>query len=209
MNYSLVNVEDWCRKEQFHFFKTFDEPFTGVVVEVNVTKAYKHAKSKNVSFFQWYLHKCVTAANQTEAFRLRIVDEEVRKYDKIHASAVMLRSDGSFGFSNIPFDEEFTEFATSVRSEKQRIENNHQLFPPENPPNTLHISAMPWIKFTGLSHARKYHQGDTCPKISFGKMFSENDKLKMPVSIHVHHALVDGRDIGAFIELFEQRLQEN
>lgn len=31
----------------------------------------------------------------------------------------------------------------------------------------------------------------------------EKDKRTMPVSVHVHHALVDGSHIGLFIEVFQ------
>lgn len=206
MNYQLINLQTWHRREQYEFFRTFDEPFTGVVVEVNVSKLYPLAKEMNRSFFQMYLHRCLQAIKLTPALRLRIVEGEIRKYDEVHASAVIMRSDGSFGFSHIKYAENFGNFSEHVEVEKKRIEVDRSLFPPINLPNEVHFSAMSWIKFKGLSHARKYGTGDTCPKISVGKVYSNHGALLMPLSIHVHHALADGKDMADFIENYQHEL---
>jgi len=47
---------------------------------------------------------------------------------------------------------------------------------------------------------------DSVPKISFGKVIPIDNQMLMPVSIHVHHALVDGSDIGKFYERFQNHL---
>lgn len=63
---------------------------------------------------------------------------------------------------------------------------------------------MPWLDFTSVSHARHFKFEDSCPKISFGKMTGEGEDRIMPVSIHVHHALMDGYEVGLFVEEFQQ-----
>lgn len=206
MKYKVLDVEQWHRKEQYEFFRTFDEPFTGVMVDVNVTIAHQIHKEKNLSFFQIYLHKCLKAANATKAMRLRIVENEVREYDHLHASAVIMRSDKSFGFSHVQFNEDFMIFSANFEAEKARVEKDRALFPPNNSPNEVHCSAMPWIKFKGLSHARKFNSEDSSPKISFGKTFTDKNTLWMPLSVHVHHALADGLDMAEFINNYQNEL---
>jgi chloramphenicol O-acetyltransferase type A len=63
---------------------------------------------------------------------------------------------------------------------------------------------VPWIRFTSLSHARAFSFPDSIPKISFGKMVEEGGRQSMPMSIHVHHALMDGFHVGQYIDLFEE-----
>jgi chloramphenicol O-acetyltransferase type A len=70
--------------------------------------------------------------------------------------------------------------------------------------NVIRYSALPWIDFTALSHARMFAFRDSCPKISFGKMTKNDEIRSMPVSIHVHHALVDGIQLGQFIECYQK-----
>ena len=70
----------------------------------------------------------------------------------------------------------------------------------------VHITTIPWFSFTALSHPRHFKFRESIPKISFGKFFSENQKLLMPVAVHVHHALIDGYHVGQFFELFQEIL---
>jgi chloramphenicol O-acetyltransferase type A len=44
--------------------------------------------------------------------------------------------------------------------------------------------------------------------MSFGKMTESDGKLTMPVSVHVHHALIDGLHVGQYIDLFQQLMNE-
>jgi chloramphenicol O-acetyltransferase type A len=69
--------------------------------------------------------------------------------------------------------------------------------------NVIHFSAVPWLHFTAVSHARCFSFADSCPKITFGKIKVEDGKKIMPVAVHVHHALVDGYHVGLFIDKFQ------
>jgi chloramphenicol O-acetyltransferase type A len=68
--------------------------------------------------------------------------------------------------------------------------------------NLIHYSAIPWLDFTSISHARSFSFPDSCPKISFGKMTEIDGQKSMSVSIHVHHALVDGYHVGLYVDRF-------
>ena len=66
-----LNQTQWNRKEHFDFFNEFDEPYFGIVSEIDCTKAYQISKNKGQSFFAYYLHKSLLAVNQVEEFRLQ------------------------------------------------------------------------------------------------------------------------------------------
>ena len=80
--YKEVDINSWNRKEHFEFFSKFDEPFFGVVTEIDCTKAYKTVKEKKLSFFAFYLHNSLNAINQIDEFKTRIKDGSVVLYDK-------------------------------------------------------------------------------------------------------------------------------
>ena len=203
-----INTDTWHRKEIFDFFSGFDEPYFGVTSDVNVTKAYQSSKEKGVSFSVYYLHCTLIAINQVEALKFRILDAKPVKYKTIHGSATIDRHDGSFGFSFIDFEEDLHVFNVNFQKEAERIRTSTNLFPDRNGADCIHFSALPWIKFTSLSHARSYRIQDAVPKISFGKMTLENNVRTMPCSIHAHHAVVDGRDIGLFFDALQAALDK-
>ena len=203
---TLFNVETWPRKEHFHFFRQMNEPFFGVTVTIDCTKAYENAKAREASFFLYYLHKTLVAVNTVEAFKYRISNDQIFIYDRIDGSATISREDGSFGFSLIEYDKDFTVFSKKALVEMERIKNTPGLFTRAfDEDNLIHFSAIPWIDFTSLSHARNFSFPDSCPKISFGKMsISSGGKRTIPMSIHVHHGLMDGLHVGQFVDCFQE-----
>ncbi len=205
---TLLDLDNWPRKDHFHFFRKFDEPFFGATAIIDCTKAYAAAKSGGVTFFVYYLYKTLIAANAIEPFRYRISGESVFICDRIDASPTISREDGSFAFSLFEFHPDIKVFSKIAETEIERVRITPGLFTRSfDEDNIIHFSALPWIDFTSMSHARSYIIADSCPKISFGKMsVSENGKRTLPVSIHVHHGLMDGIHVGQFIDRLQREM---
>lgn len=207
---TLLDIENWPRKEHFHFFRKFEEPFFGITTEIDCAKAYQTSKLIGASFFIYYLHKTLLAVNSIESCRYRIENDQIFVYNRIDASATISREDGSFGFSLIEFHPEFSIFAETALTEIKRVRNTPGLFTRSfEADNLIHFSAIPWVNFTSLSHARSFTFPDSCPKISFGKMMiADNGKRTMQMSIHVHHGLMDGLHVGQLIDRFQEEMNK-
>lgn len=201
-----INLETWNRKEHFLFFKQMEEPFYGITTTIDCTKGYNESKQLGISFFTYYLHQTLMAVNAVENFRLRICNDEVFLHDSISASATVMREDKTFGFSFMEYSENMQDFAQIVTAEIDRIQSTTGIITTEYPENLIHFSALPWIDFTSLSHARSFTWPDSCPKISFGKLTDANGKKTIPVSVHVHHGLVDGYHVGLFLDKLQELL---
>jgi len=207
---TLLDLDNWNRKEHFLFFKQMQEPFFGVTVNIDCTKAYANSKTLNTSFFIYYLHKTLVAVNAFEAFRYRIENTHIYIYNRIDGSATVSRVDGTFGFSLMQYHSDYSIFEQTAMAEIERIQNTTGLFTREfKEDNLIHFSAIPWINFTSLSHARSMTYPDSCPKISFGKMvLSDDGKRVMPMSIHVHHGLMDAMHVGQFVDYFQEIMNQ-
>ena len=201
-----LDLNTWPRKEHFEFFSKFEEPFFGIVAHIDCTKAYETSKKNGVSFVIYYLHKTLSAVNAVENFRYRIENGEIFIYDRIDASATLTRDDNTFGFSLMPFSTDFETFEKTSKEEIERVRNTTGLFTRTfEADNLIHFSAVPWVDFTSLSHARSFTFPDSCPKISIGKMMiAEDGKRTMAVSVHVHHGLMDGFHVGEFFAKFQE-----
>ncbi|SDW04786.1 chloramphenicol acetyltransferase [Flavobacterium degerlachei] len=207
---ALLDIEKWPRKEHFHFFKQFEEPFFGATVEIDCTRAYENSKKLDSSFFIYYLHKTLVAVNSIESFRYRISADTIEIHNRIDASATIGRADGTFGFSLIEYNLNFDIFKATALAEIARIQNTTGIFTRTfESDNMIHFSAIPWLNFTSLSHARSYTFPDSCPKISFGKMMvAETGKRTMSMSVHVHHGLMDGMQLGQFVDCFQEIMNQ-
>lgn len=205
---TLVNKSNWIRAEHYRFFSTFEEPFFGVTVRMDVTKAYQAAHKKQHSFFLYYLYRALKTANEIENFRYRIIDGEVYLFSRTHASTTVDRPDGTFGFAYIRFNDSEQSFYKEAKEELEKTRKLRTLNTAVSGENYLHFSALPWLDFTSLSHARSFRFNDSSPKISFGKMTDHNGIKTMAVSVHGHHGLIDGIHIGHFVSRFQELLNE-
>ncbi|TPG36354.1 chloramphenicol acetyltransferase [Flavobacterium pectinovorum] len=203
---TLLDLENWNRKEHFAHFNRMEEPFFGATVEIDCTKAYQTAKDLKAAFFIYYLHKTLVAVNSIENFRYRIAKDKIYINDRIDASATIGREDGTFGFSLIEYNSDFKIFEQNALKEIERIQNTTGLFTRSfDDDNVIHFSAIPWLNFTSLSHARSFTYPDSCPKVSFGKMItSETGKRTIAMSAHVHHGLMDGLHLGQFVDTLQE-----
>jgi chloramphenicol O-acetyltransferase type A len=204
----LVDLATWPRREHFEFFSTFEEPFFGLVSEIDCTPARDEARRLGVPFFLYYLYHALQAANEVEAFRQRIEQGQVYTYDRVHASATIGRPDHTFSFSFIEQQASLTDFVAGAQAEIADVQAMSGLNLTERTgrPDVIHCSAIPWVRFTGLTHARSFRHPDSCPKISFGQVFAAGTAQRMAVAVNVHHALADGYHVGQFLDGFQQRL---
>ena len=47
---TIIDIATWNRREHYEHFSAFDDPFFGVTVQVDCTRAYQEAKTKGISF---------------------------------------------------------------------------------------------------------------------------------------------------------------
>jgi chloramphenicol O-acetyltransferase type A len=204
-----IDVANWNRKEHFEFFSSMNEPFFGLVQTIDATIAYKHCKRNEISFFSYYLHCALKAINSIENLRYRILEGKPVVFDEIDASATIMREDKTFGFSFMKYNSEFNLFQEIVKDEIMRVQTTSGLFTRNDfKENLIHFSAIPWVNFTALSHARSFSFPDSCPKVSIGKLIETNERFEFSVAIHAHHGLADGYHLGLFFEAFQQLLDQ-
>ena len=205
---STIDLNTWNRKEHFEFYNGFDEPFFGIVSDIDCTLALNWCRDNRVSFFHYYLYQSLRAANQLEEFRVRIEQGKPVCYQAIHASSTLPGPDHTFGFSFIPFTDNFAAFNEIALRETEAVAGSCGLRLNEETSrnDVVHFSALPWIRFTGLTHPRHFQFRDSVPKITFGQYAEVDGRMMMPVSVNAHHGLMDAWHVAQFFKLFESLL---
>ncbi len=166
-------------------------------------KSVQFCKEKSISFYQFYSYQILRAVNGVAELRHRLIDGEIFDMEEIHLSSTVLRNNKTFGFSKIDYRASFIEFSEGMKEETERVKNSSglNLIPEQH--DVIHYTAAPWLNFTSISHARHYKFKDSIPKLAVGKATEKERKQMLPVSIHAHHALVDGYHVGLFYEKLE------
>ncbi|RZK61776.1 MAG: chloramphenicol acetyltransferase, partial [Hymenobacter sp.] len=140
--------------------------------------------------------------------RYRIEDGQVYCYDRIHASATLGRADHTFSFSFVEQHDDLATFVRGAEAELAAVQASTglRLSPATARPDVMHFSAIPWVRFTGLTHARSFSHPDSVPKVSVGQTYREGAATRMPVAVNVHHGLADGYHVGQFLAALQRRL---
>ncbi len=207
--YTEIDIQSWPRKDQYYFFKDFDLPFFNICADIDVTPLVQMSKQMKSSFFIASLYASTRAVNEVEAFRYRLKEDKVIVYDVIHAGSTVLYKDKTFGFCYFPWDPDFRTFSEqSLKILQEFTEKKESLNPRVEQDDLIHYSVVPWIRFTSISHARKFRSGDSIPKIVFGKYFQQDGVWKMPVSVEVHHALMDALHVAKYFSRFEEIIRD-
>ncbi|MGH1362773.1 MAG: CatA-like O-acetyltransferase [Calditrichia bacterium] len=202
-----LDIEKWKRREHFHLFKQYDNPFFNMCAEVDISKTITYTQAHELSFFITLLYLSTLVTNEIENFRYRLEEDRVRIYETIHPSSTVLNTDETFSFSYFNYQPGFRAFHTDSMQILKRFKEGHSNVNPEvDRHDLIHYSVIPWVRFTSFSHARRFDETDSIPKIVMGKYESDGLKIMMPVSVEVHHSLMDGLHVGRYFERLQSLL---
>jgi len=193
-----IDLETWPRRAAYEFFRGFDDPFFNLCSRVDVRRTRAWCQERGASFFLASLHAGLRAVHRVEALRLRTRGDEVVRCERVNGGSTVLNPDESFSFVYFTYRPELAEFVADAQAVLDAHHRAGPSFAPGETDEIIHFSVIPWVHFTSVSHARNHRTGESVPKIIFGRFQEEGDRCPLPVSIEVHHALVDGLHVGQF-----------
>jgi chloramphenicol O-acetyltransferase type A len=204
-----LDLDSWKRRHIFEFFLKFDKPYFNICVQLDVTKLLALRDRGQFSLFLAYHYLALRMMNEVEAFHYRLRDGKVLIHDVVHGGSTILLPDETFSFVYFDYYEDFQLFARTTSQAMEAVRTGEKTFQPRDDYDSLvHFTTLPWVSFTSFSHARNWGREDSVPKLSFGRFTKQNDLVLLPMSVEVHHALMDGFHVGLFVNKMEQALSE-
>jgi chloramphenicol O-acetyltransferase type A len=202
-----LDLAGWARRDTFDFYRGFDKPYFNLCTRLDVAALRAAARDAGASFSLACHFIAIRLANQIEPFRYRLEGGRVRVHPVVHGSTTVLRDNGSFAFADLPHEPHFADF---VARAEPLVEAARQggFEPGGDSAAVLHFTTLPWVHFSSFSHARNWGREDAVPKFAFGRADADGERLWMPMSVEVHHALVDGLHVGQYVQAFEAALRE-
>lgn len=206
----LLDLRSWERREHFEFFREYENPFFNICAEVDVSRALQRTREPGgPSFFLASLYCSLRAGNDVEPFRYRIRDDQVVVHETIHAGTTVLTTGDRFAFAYFDFATDLASFASEGEKVLEAVPNEGPLLDDQvERDDLIHYSVIPWISFTSFSHASPHGRRGSIPRLVFGKYHGADGAERMPVSVEVHHALMDGVHVARFFERFQAHLND-
>ncbi|MEO8041028.1 MAG: chloramphenicol acetyltransferase [Acidobacteriota bacterium] len=201
-----VDITTWKRKATYEFFRDYEDPFFNIAANLDVTNLYRFCKEKNLAFSLAALFLSLETSNEIREFRLRMMGETVVEFDRVEATQTILNDDETFSFCYFPMQDDIFEFNRTGKIAREKYKALKTFDVEAERIDLIYYSAIPWISFTSFKHASRQNNRQTVPRMVFGKIFDDGPRRKMPFSVEVHHALVDGVHVGKFFNLFQAKL---
>lgn len=199
----LIDLSTWKRRDHYVWFRNYEQPFFSVTVDVDVTTVWNASRKRGTpSFFLTSVFLMLKAANEVEAFRLRLRPRGVWRHDSVAVGPTIMRPDETFGFVRLEPASTLKQFAAHANTAIADAARQTGLRESTQATDDIVFhSVLPWLRFTAFTNALP-GKGDSIPRIVFGRCAREGRRMTMPVAVEVHHALVDGLDVARFIERF-------
>jgi chloramphenicol O-acetyltransferase type A len=206
----FLDVVQWPRRAAFEFFRGYDNPYFNVCAPLDVGALVELCRAReDVSFSVASLYFALRVANECEPFRYRLSAGRVLVHDEIHAGTTTLVDGERLVFIYFDYHPDFATFRANADAARQAAaQPAEEMDAQDERTDLIHFSSLPWTAFTSISHARNWGREDSVPKITFGKYHRDRDAFRMPASVEVHHALMDGLHVGRFFERLQGYLAD-
>lgn len=199
MTETLIDLKSWPRAAQFHWFRSYERPHYATTVRLDVTQLISNGKSRGVSPYRACLFAIGAGLHAVPELLMRFRGDTVVAHDRVSLSMTVPTDAGSFNYAYVPFAPDFADFDHSAREIIAAAAVLDGLDANDGSKDDVaYLSCMPWLDYTSLNNALP-GSDDCIPRVSWGKFVQEPDqRWRMAMTLEVHHALVDGQQVGGF-----------
>jgi chloramphenicol O-acetyltransferase type A len=204
-----LTFPDPHRRKHFDFFRAMDMPHFSICLQLDITETLRLIRAEGLHFTSTIVYLVSRVANEVAPFRQRIRGEEAVEHASVHPSfTVQTQASEVFSFCQVSYQKDYGAFVSDVRTAIKHMQHRPSFEDEEGRDDLLFLSSFPWGSFTGLTHAMHFSPVDSVPRMTWGKYYEQGTRTLMPLSVQAHHALVDGKHIGRYCELFETLASE-
>lgn len=193
-----IDLNNFPRASHFLLYNSFDYPHFNLTASVDITHLQPVIKEKELSITITFTYLFARIANEIPEFRYRIRDNSIIEHEVVHPSTSILTPGDIFSFCTIKYSPDFDSFYPRAVDRVEEVRRQPTLEDEPGQDDLLFMSSIPWISFTQINHPIHMHPVDSVPRITWGKYFIESGRMKMPLSVQVHHGLMDGVHVGRF-----------
>lgn len=209
MTETPIDLNTWARAGQFALFRTYEKPHYAITARVDVTHLMAIRKGQGVSPYRACLYAIGAGLHAVPELLMRFRGDQVVCHDAIALSFTVPRPDGGFNYAYLPFQTDFVDFDRRAADTITATAQNTDFGASDGLDDAVaYLSCMPWLDYTSLSNALP-GPDDCIPRVAWGKIVQDRDGCyQMAMTLEVHHALVDGAQVGAFFAAVQTHLDE-
>jgi chloramphenicol O-acetyltransferase type A len=196
---TIVDLAQWPRADQFRFFRTYQRPHYAVTSRIDVTHLLQVMRAKGWSSYRACVYAIGAGIHAVPELCMRFRGDVVVRHDNVELSMTVPLADGNFRYAYVPFQRDFAAFDAQAAAIIRDVAAGGALNANTGARDDVaYLSCMPWLDYTAINNALP-HADDCIPRVSWGKFVEQPaGHWSMAMTIEVHHALVDGRQVGDY-----------
>lgn len=205
--FKLIDMKKWERAECFQHFSTIAQSTYSITAEIDITELFRYIKEQNLRFFPTFTWIITTAINKQPEFRMGY-DQNGRLgvWDAIYLDySVMDDKTKIMDSLCTPYDSSFSAFYEQMCNDTDRYKENK--IGTDKYPNFFIASCIPWIKYSSFTATNESEYAFFFPMVTWGKYYTVSGRVKMPLTLQIHHAVADGYHCGLFYEEVEMMVE--
>ena len=200
-----VDLDSWPRAAQFRFFRSFEKPHYAVTSRLDVTGVIAR-KADGLSPYRACLYAIGAGLHAVPELCMRFRGDQVVRHDRLALSMTVPTDAGSFTYAYVPYDPDFTAFDAQAKTLIDAAARGGDLSANTGARDDVaYLSCMPWLDYTAINNALP-GPDDCIPRVSWGKFVDHGSRWDMAMTLEVHHALVDGAQVGAYFNAVQATL---
>jgi len=211
MNYRIIDKSKYYRSGVLRHFSEDCKCSVSMTSRINVTELQAFSKRTNTKFYINFLYMLAKVMNSRNDYKMGYLwqTNELICFDKVNPTQYIFHDDTE---TCSPVYTEYFEdyhqfYDTCVKDIERAKQTREYALDMINHPNWFDASYISWYSYDSLNvelpDGHLYFQ----PIINWGKYRKEFDKLMMPVSVRMNHAIADGYLIAKVFALLEQEME--
>lgn len=208
--YKKIDLSTWERADVFNYFIKQDRCVMSITCDVDVTDFVAFCKERGLNFYAALVCLVTQVVNRSEHFRLGYDEQgELVVWDQVNPYYTdFLKDTKTFITIITPHSSDFQQFYENVQRDRRHSIENRILRAEITMSNIFGISSVPWISYSSVSFENYDQSTSLTPVITWGKYALKEGRLKLPLSLQMHHAACDGYDMAMFFLDVEHELKE-
>ena len=212
MNYKVIDLEKYYRKGVYRHFSEDCKCSVSMTARIDVTDLVTFSKKTDTRFYLNFLYLLSKTLNSRDDYKMNYLwqTNELVCYDVINPTQYVFHEDTETCtpvYTN--YSEDYQEFYKNALADLERAKNTREyLLDAANHPNWFDASYVSWLSYDSLNIELPDGYLYFLPIINWGKYREEGERLMMPVSVRMNHAVADGYLIANVFRLMEKEMAD-
>ncbi|MBQ9009966.1 MAG: chloramphenicol acetyltransferase [Clostridia bacterium] len=212
MNYRVINRDEYYRKGVFRHFSEDCRCSTSMTARVDVTELAAWSEKTGTKFYLNFLYILSGVLNSRDDYKMGWIQEshELICYDRINPTQYVFHEDTETCTPvYTTYTDDYELFYRNARADVEKAKQaGEYALDAANHPNWFDASYIPWVSYDALHIELPDGNLYFMPIVNWGRYRREGDRLMMPVSVRLNHAVADGYLVARVFRLLEEGIRD-